>query len=187
MAAAAAPPPYLRARVLAEAAATAQLPVLLAVRRAAAAARGRPSPLRRRPLQIAACLAALGVGIVTYNGSAGSQATGGVQAQRDVTRTLTVTTTAVSATVTLDPATARMSFVARGLRAPASGRTYQLWLLDATGPRPAGTFTVSPSGEAAAVVPGPGDADTLLVTDEPAGGSARPTSQPVLALDLRQA
>jgi hypothetical protein len=187
VAAAAIPPAHLRARVLAEAASTAQLPALLGARSATAAS-GRLSRHARWPLRAAASLVALTFGIAAYTGLPGSDPQGVEQAQaRGAVRTLTISTAAVSATVTVDPAAAGMTFVARGLPAPAPGRTYQLWLQDAAGPRPAGTFELLPSGEARAVIPSPRDADTLLVTEEPAGGSARPTTQPLLALDLRQA
>lgn len=191
LAAAMPPPPHLRACVLAEAAATAQLPPLLSTRRATQPTARRASLLARRwPLGVAACLAGLAIGIGTYTGlpNSGPRPAGQVQAVQAApgARTLTVTTAAASATVTLDAANTRMTFTARGLREPGPGRTYQLWLLEPDGPRPAATFTPS-AGTATAVINGPGSAGTVLVTEEPAGGSAQPTTQPILAVDLRQA
>jgi anti-sigma-K factor RskA len=77
--------------------------------------------------------------------------------------------------------------VVRDLRPAGEGRVYQVWLVRGDGaPRPSGTlFRVRPAGETA--VPVPADltaAEQLLVSEEPAGGSAKPTSDPLLAVDL---
>lgn len=64
---------------------------------------------------------------------------------------------------------------------PAPGTVYQMWLIDDTGPRSAGTMDtqqVAPS--TTAVLPDLGDSDVLAFTVEPGGGSAQPTS-PVFA------
>ena len=66
---------------------------------------------------------------------------------------------------------------------PASGRTYQLWLVPAAGaPAPAGLLT---DGNASAYVDALGDASAVAVTEEPAGGSDQPSNEPfaILALD----
>lgn len=69
--------------------------------------------------------------------------------------------------------------------APArSGRIYQLWGLDAAGqPRSLGTFNTRGDGRGYVVLPAPADMDAVrasAVTEEPAGGSPAPTSQPFL-------
>ncbi|MEU1787543.1 anti-sigma factor [Streptomyces sparsogenes] len=76
-----------------------------------------------------------------------------------------------------------------GLPAPPEGRAYQLWLIDAgpggpAAPRPAGLL--KGSGEGDPLVTGGFGADTerLAVTLEPAGGSTRPTTNPVVQLAL---
>ncbi|TDB89038.1 anti-sigma factor, partial [Actinomadura sp. KC216] len=62
-------------------------------------------------------------------------------------------------------------------------KTYQMWWLGPTGPRSAGTLT--PSGRPRPVITvGLGDAQRFGVTIEPAGGSPRPTSPPLLTLAL---
>jgi len=69
-----------------------------------------------------------------------------------------------------------------GMPAPGPGRVYQVWI-----ERPAGTyvptdalFTVSRAGSATVQVPGGvRDAENVLITAEPEGGSQAPTSKPV--------
>ncbi|WP_327739132.1 anti-sigma factor [Streptomyces nojiriensis] len=72
-------------------------------------------------------------------------------------------------------------FSATGLPAPASGKTYQLWLAHDGTMRPAGFVdqdgTVLIDGDTA-------DADAVGLTLEPAGGSAQPTTTPVLLMTL---
>ncbi|WP_249011154.1 anti-sigma factor domain-containing protein [Conexibacter sp. DBS9H8] len=67
------------------------------------------------------------------------------------------------------------------------GRTYEVWLKRATGsPQPTSVlFNVSASGDGAVDLPsGLGGVTEVMVTQEPAGGTARPTSQPVLITHL---
>ncbi|GAT12807.1 anti-sigma factor [Mycolicibacterium novocastrense] len=68
---------------------------------------------------------------------------------------------------------------------PQPGTVYQMWLVDAEGPHPAGTMdaqAVAPS--TTAVLPDLGDSSTLAFTIEPPGGSAEPTSAPFAELPL---
>lgn len=72
-----------------------------------------------------------------------------------------------------------------GLPVPGAGRTYQAWVgsSDAT-PVSAGTFDVNPFGMGTVVWTRPASSGTtpvIRVTAEPPGGSAVPTSRPVLA------
>ncbi|HEX9373307.1 MAG TPA: anti-sigma factor, partial [Roseiflexaceae bacterium] len=64
------------------------------------------------------------------------------------------------------------------------GRVYQLWRIPAAGaPISAGLFTVDPQGYGQAdLTPGqqPQSGETIAVTDEPQGGSAGPTTQPIV-------
>ncbi|MER7761139.1 anti-sigma factor [Streptomyces sp. NPDC097619] len=72
-----------------------------------------------------------------------------------------------------------------GLPAPGTGKTYQLWLDHDGTMRPAGfidhdgtiALTVALTGD-------PADADAVGLTVEPAGGSPRPTTDPLLLLAL---
>ncbi|MEV0192979.1 anti-sigma factor [Kitasatospora purpeofusca] len=73
-------------------------------------------------------------------------------------------------------------FLAAGLPAPAPGRVYELWLDRGGTVAPAGLL---PDGDGALLLTEPLDgARAVGVTEEPAGGSDRPTTQPVMALQL---
>jgi anti-sigma-K factor RskA len=68
---------------------------------------------------------------------------------------------------------------------PKTGTVYQMWLIDAGGPKSAGTMdpaAVSPS--TTAVLPDLGDSNTLAFTVEPPGGSSQPTGTPFASLPL---
>lgn len=70
-----------------------------------------------------------------------------------------------------------------GLPALAPGQVYQFWLADASGQVPGGTFAVDPSGMATLVVEAPHEVNAfeqVMLTVEPADGSARPSQQVVL-------
>ncbi|MER7674907.1 anti-sigma factor [Kitasatospora sp. NPDC096128] len=76
----------------------------------------------------------------------------------------------------------RAAFLASGLPAPAAGRTYELWFDDAGTMRPAGLL---PGGDGALLLSGPlAGARGVGVTVEPAGGSAHPSSAPVVLLSF---
>jgi len=81
---------------------------------------------------------------------------------------------------------ARMIVLSAADLPPAkSGRTYQLWGLDAAGTAHSlGTFNTQPDGHVMMVMkPSPEMMSTIrvsAVTEEPMGGSPRPTSQPML-------
>jgi anti-sigma-K factor RskA len=76
-------------------------------------------------------------------------------------------------------------FVAAGLSAPPAGKTYQLWFVRADGARPAGLFQPDANGQATQVLEGDlAGAEAMAFTVEPAGGSAQPTSKPLLTLPL---
>ncbi|MFE3628386.1 anti-sigma factor [Streptomyces goshikiensis] len=72
-------------------------------------------------------------------------------------------------------------FAAGNLPAPGAGKTYQLWLDHDGAMRPAGFIdqdgTVLLTGE-------PADASAVGLTLEPAGGSPRPTTEPLLLMPL---
>lgn len=73
-------------------------------------------------------------------------------------------------------------FIATVLPAVGEQETYQLWLIDDTGPAPAGTFRPEDDGSVEfrverSIAPG----QTLGMTIEPAGGSPAPTGEVLLA------
>jgi anti-sigma-K factor RskA len=79
---------------------------------------------------------------------------------------------------------------ATGLPPAAAGRTYQLWGLRGSEPPVSlGTFDTEADGSAVvALSPGvPSDFELSALTDEPAGGSPQPTTQPFLVGPWRAA
>jgi hypothetical protein len=72
-------------------------------------------------------------------------------------------------------------FVAN-LPQPPEGKAYELWTLEAGGPRPAGVFRVDASGRAShRVDPAPGTTPKFAVSLEPEAGVPAPTGPIVLA------
>lgn len=75
------------------------------------------------------------------------------------------------------------ALIVDGLKPLPSDRVYELWYIDSTGARPAGMFTVSSAGSTWRVLEGKmAHGDTVGVTIEPAGGSTKPTTAPVVAI-----
>jgi anti-sigma-K factor RskA len=78
----------------------------------------------------------------------------------------------------------RWTFVAYNLPATAPGHTYQLWLVTRDQKKlSAGTFEPQPNGSAmvrATYALSPDSLAAIAVTNEPAGGSAQPTTTPFL-------
>ncbi|HEY2832740.1 MAG TPA: anti-sigma factor [Sporichthyaceae bacterium] len=182
-------PPALRAAVLDEIGRTRQLPPLVVSLQART--RGPGFALRRWGLTAAACLAVLTLGLGAYAShlrqensdlhQRGDQISA-LQTAADA-RTVIASAGGATATVTLSRSAGEMEFLSNGLLMH-SGRTYQLWLIGPNGPRSAGIFTTDNGKHAPRLFSGPGDATVLAVTEEPAGGSAQPTTQPILTLPL---
>lgn len=80
---------------------------------------------------------------------------------------------------------------ARGIAMPATGRAYQLWMVPKSGkgaPISAGVYMPDANGGVLTVAPPPADMSdmaALAVTDEPAGGSAQPTTKPMWVAALQ--
>jgi anti-sigma-K factor RskA len=81
----------------------------------------------------------------------------------------------------IDAHAGKWYFFTTGMKPPAEGKTYELWLICHDNKIPAGTFTVSDKGSAmllGAVPTLPANASiTLAVTDEPMGGVDAPTGK----------
>jgi anti-sigma-K factor RskA len=85
-------------------------------------------------------------------------------------------------TALVDPGRRRAVFAAAGLPPVAADRTYQLWVVTASGALPAGTFVPSADGTVAVAVSDLPAGEAIAgwaVSSEPGGGSERP-SGPVL-------
>jgi anti-sigma-K factor RskA len=64
-------------------------------------------------------------------------------------------------------------------------RIYEVWIQRGERVRPAGLFQVDPRGRGAAAIPaGLDDADRVMVSLEPPGGSAQPTTEPLIVTDV---
>lgn len=163
---------------------------------------GQVVPLRRRgwatrltALAAAAAVIAavlLGAQVITLNRDLEqanqrlSQLTGTQAAVTDVltapdARVVTSDRGGFSAAVVISRKAGKLAFVPQRLPTPEPGRTYQLWLITPHGAHSAGLL-----GEATQPVVATTVADTrqVGVTVERAGGSAQPTTDPVLQLAL---
>jgi anti-sigma-K factor RskA len=89
------------------------------------------------------------------------------------------------ATVVLAADRHELAVVTTGLPALPAGKVYQLWLIGKPAITSAGLLPPAKDGRTPAVLAtGVVKGDTLGLTVEPAGGSAQPTTKPILALPL---
>ena len=89
------------------------------------------------------------------------------------------------ATVVLAADRHELAVVTTGLPALPAGQVYQLWLIGKPKIVSAGLLPAAKNGQTPAVLAtGVVKGDTLGLTVEPAGGSAQPTTTPILALPL---
>ena len=65
------------------------------------------------------------------------------------------------------------------------GKTYQIWVIEDDVPKPSGLFKPRQDSVAAVVEHPLGGGDVIAVTVEPEGGSAKPTSDPLLVAEVR--
>ena len=193
-----APPPGLWDRVRAEALATRQVPPV--TRRAGGGGRarqGRAVPaLRFRPLLVAAAVllvvvlsvTAVNLGVLGRSDRTERTAdlVAAVLAAPDARRVAAGPGGPGRASVVVSRGRGQAVFLASGLRPAPAGRTYQLWVVGRSGPRPAGLAEVAGGGRVARLLDGPvaGD-EQVAMTVERRGGAARPTSEPVVVVDLR--
>jgi hypothetical protein len=129
----------------------------------------------RPALAIAAvCIAALVVALVATSGGGGT---------RTIQPQLTGPALAAGATVSLQVRGPRATLIVKGLPAPAADHVDEIWVVHGkAAAKPAGTFVVQ-SGSievGRAVTRG----DLVLVTVEPAGGTAAPTTMPFIFAKL---
>jgi anti-sigma-K factor RskA len=90
-----------------------------------------------------------------------------------------------TATIVMSHARHALVFTAKGLRPPPASRGYELWLIGPAGTRPVRMLPASSSGMTGPVIAsGLRAGDHLGLTDEPADGSARPTTLMMLDVAL---
>jgi anti-sigma-K factor RskA len=196
-AAAAAPPQRMRAHVLAAAGQTRQHPP------ARTAAEHVPQhslrPWLRRPRAAAALAVAaaalagvVALGLVTLGtqhrldrAEERNRQVAAVLTARDAVLMTAPVRTGGTATVVMSHAKRMIVFSARGLRSLGGSRSYELWLIGPEGVRAAGMLPALGNGTAPPMVAsGVGAGDKVGMTVEPAQGSNRPTTPPVLMLSL---
>jgi Anti-sigma-K factor rskA/Putative zinc-finger len=194
---AARPPAVLWERVRAEAVATRQLaPVVGRAERRRRVERGRALGLlggrRRFPplLAAAAALLVAAVSVTALNlGLPGRpeqpvDLVAAVLGAPDARRVLAALPGGPGqAAVVVSRQQGRAVFQASGLPPAPAGRTYQLWVVDRSGPRPAGL--VEAGGRLTRLLDGRvAGTEQVAMTVERRGGAARPTSEPVVVVDL---
>jgi len=193
-AAATPPPPGLRDRVLTAAARTRQLPPEVP-------AHGRSRRARSRAPWVpwlSGVVAAASIAVAVLFGLAQAHTQDELNQVRAENKAISLllsspqvtllsksTTAGGVATVVLSAARRQLAVVTSGLPALPPGQVYQLWLIGKTKTTSAGLLPPAQAGQtppvlASGVVKG----DTLGLTVEPAGGSAQPTTTPILALPL---
>lgn len=77
--------------------------------------------------------------------------------------------------------TGRAVVIMAGLPELPDDRTYELWLLGPSAPRPSGLLGASGRP---VLIQGLGNATQVGITVEPAGGSDQPTSKPIFATKI---
>lgn len=184
-AAATAPPPELRATVLAEIAAIRPLPPVVHTDR----------PARRRPwlplLVAASVLTVLGIGLGLWqpwtDNAPAPTAADRVLAADDAESVTLSFEDGSTATLTRSVSEGRAVITTTDMALPPSGKVYELWLQHPDGHMaPAGVMPP----EADQTVLLEGDASEAIgagITVEPVGGSPEPTSDPIALFDLQQA
>jgi anti-sigma-K factor RskA len=86
-----------------------------------------------------------------------------------------------------DPNSQSAVLVITGLGALEPGKTYQVWLIDSSGPKSAGLLSVDTKGQAVLIVSSDetiGSFQSLGISVEPQGGSPQPTGEIVVLSDL---
>ena len=150
--------------------------------RAAGAEADRPAPARRRPLGgVAPALA--GTGLLAAGVAAGALLfTGGGGSQLRPVSVAQSLGPGMRATVRVGSGRAELQL--SGMPNPPAGRVWQLWIQrDGQAPKPGPVFELG-SGAVALPAGAAARGARVMVTDESPGGSARPSTQPVLVARL---
>jgi anti-sigma-K factor RskA len=192
MAAAISPPPQLKQRVLTAAGNTRQLPP------ATDHPHPRPAPRPARIPRLATAVAAASLAVAVAlsavahstqhqldSAQAHNQAITAVLAAPDAQITTGATTNGGTATVVISRAEQKIVFTTAGLPPLPASKVYELWLMGPPRIRPAGLL---PSPHAGTTPPllasGLAAGDKIGVTVEPAGGTSKPTTTPILLMTL---
>ena len=191
MAAAVAPPPQLKQRVMTAVDLTRQLPP-------ADQHRSRPALRTAWTPRLAAVAAAVSliaaaalaaVGLSTRGeldrARAQNQAIAAVLAAPDARIKTQATTEGGTATVVMSRSEQKIIVTTAGLPKLPPAKVYELWLMGPPSTREAGLLPTPRSGKTAPVLAsGLAAGDRVGVTVEPAGGTTRPTTPPILVMSL---
>jgi anti-sigma-K factor RskA len=134
----------------------------------------------------AAVIALFGGGVAINSVIQGQQLTASasqinrIQAAADYQRRTVDVSSGGSATVIWSVSQRRAALLGTGMKKLPDGLSYELWYIGADGATPAGTFDADGSASLSVVLAGRMDAgDAIGVTIEPAGGSKKPTTDPI--------
>jgi anti-sigma-K factor RskA len=180
------PPPHLRPRVLSAAYRTRQLPPPVAERIGLERRRRIPRLAAAVAAAALVVVATLGITQVVTRHQPGGAPTANAAISRVVTAADAQTETArtsVGGTVTVVVSAGQQAAVvsATGMRSLPASETYQLWVIGPHGARSAGLL--SRTGQVGPVLAsGVASGDRIGITVEPAGGTASPTTTPVIAV-----
>jgi hypothetical protein len=192
------PPPWMRDQVLAAASRTRQLPPSHRKLDALGPPR-HATPLRRhrvlsRPVAVAtmSAMAAAVVVLAVFQVNTRDQLQRAQTGDRGIAAVLTAPdalikkgSPSVGGTVTavISKHDGEAVVTTAGMPDPGGGKVYQLWVISAAGARSAGLMSSSSTSPTSPVLADdvkPGD--WLGITVEPAGGSSRPTTTPIVLL-----
>jgi anti-sigma-K factor RskA len=144
-------------------------------------------------LATAACLAvAVAVGVVAVRDqqrldqlTAANQAISAVLSAPGARATTARATGGGTVTLVSAPSRDRVLVASSGLPTLPNSKTYELWMMGPAGIRPAGLLRPDATGHVPLrVATVPGGANRVGLTVEPAGGSAQPTTAPIVVLPL---
>jgi anti-sigma-K factor RskA len=185
------PPPQLKEQVLGAAARTRQLPPTAAE---------RPQPEIGRPWlpRVAVAFGAVGVAaalVLAFALSSTQRQLDTVRAQdKAISAVLTApgariltarATVGGTGTVVVASSQRKLVFTAAGLPRLSAAKVYQLWLIGPPRTRSAGLLPRATGGRTAPVLAAGWQAgDQVGVTVEPAGGTAQPTTTPILVMSV---
>jgi anti-sigma-K factor RskA len=188
-----APPPWMRAQVLAVASRTRQLPPsggrLLARDTSRRVTRLRRSlPRSVAAVTLAAAIVVLAVLQVNtrhqlQQAQQGSREVAAVLAAPDARIEMSSTTVGGTVTAVISARDREAVITTVGLPAPADARVYQLWVMSASGARSVGLLPGSRASVTSPVLAADVQSgDRLGITVEPAGGTSQPTTTPIVLL-----
>jgi anti-sigma-K factor RskA len=205
------PPAQMRAQVLAAAERTRQLPPITSDRPSRGAPRSIRSARSARAARrvwiprISVVAAAASVALAVVFGVSQSntqsrlsslenqlsaarvhnQQVDSVLAQDDLRLVSNKTSVGGSVSAIVSPSVARLVVVTSGLPALPAGKVYELWLLGPSVAQPSGLLTTAEHGRTVPVVAtGYVKGYKLGITVEPAGGTLKPTTTPIVAMPL---